>query len=431
MGEMTTVSCELLKVTNDPLDNLVPDVMEFIFQHLSWDELILISEINSLWYKTIGESSHCMARVKINIQNVSHLTNHNDLQTALPYSDCLIHSRRQYRNIYIDYLQQHKGEALIKFLSSILRKWKNVEILNAKFEDSTFLKDFNETVESMSLIRISCGANDRINKTLFPRLKCLKVFSCNKRLIEAVEECSTLSRLQISESEKVESKARSSKNLLLTNEKLETLIVLVNSYSTFFPTQVVVNIRFQLKKLVVDSWKDFSSQVDRECLKHLLKSQARSLKVVDINPWNGIDVLITCFTIPNLTDFTFNVKTREENIDWKIINFARNPSLKRIHVRNASKQESFDFYNAIFTAAPNLQVYKAKFMHFEDLNSLSSLCQHLEELYIDMFNVQFLPDENCLPKLKCFSSWDINDQLLRTLRNKSAKNKFEKLLTKL
>lgn len=404
--------------SNDPLSASVPsDVFDLIFQHLSWRNLLTSSEVSSSWYQTIGASPHCMNKIKINISNVSR-THEHDLETLNAH---LLINMRQYRNIYADFFRREKRD-IIEILRN--RRWKNVHLLSENFEDGKVVFELLQTVNNLTLSRINCDDDKSRSEStlLFPQLKCLRILSCNGALLKNLEECSTLTELLISHSESTE---ESFAKILVNNKDLKKLTV---RHRTILPRQVISQIQFKLSKLVIDSFDELASDDDRERLQEFLENQAQWLTTVDINPWSGSQILKICLQMPKLEDFSCSLKNREDDLDWKRMNLATSASIKRFHIRSASPRESLNFFDNIFEKLPNLKIYKTKWMHFEDLFSLSLRCKNIEELYVENFNVNLLPNDNCFPNIKRFKSWDTSDDLMRSLTAKGAKNYFEELI---
>lgn len=417
--------------SRDPLEVLHSDLFDLIFQHLPWGNLLASSAVNSLWYEAIGTSSSCMNKLKLNIQNRSREGEHISLEVLNAHSSLRV-DKRHYRNIYADFSHLNREEVL-QILEPNERKWKSVQLLNENFVDGTFLYYFCQGVECLELARISVNCDQTAREKLvwdFPRLTRLKIFSCNGTLVKHLENCSKLKEFVISESSSngENSYSESCVNILLNNNGLTTLMIFSPVYQTFFPRNIYARIQFKLKKLVIDSFKTDSKEDDRECMRNLLINQSGSLEAVDINLWCGSEILEICFRMPRLKDFSCNVKEREENLEWNRINLTMSESILRFHIRNVCRRESLNFFDVVFTNLPNLKVYKSKFMHFEDLISLSHRCKSLEELFIENFNVSWLPSENCFPMLRRFKSWDVNDDLIDSLTAKGAKNHFEELL---
>lgn len=408
----------------DPFDILHSDVFNLIFQHFSRHELLELSTVNSLWYQTIALSPQCMSKLKINILRSLHSNNNNDLETAgLQKELNSLISIRQYRNIYADFTQQSK-QKILDILSPCERKWKSVELLNENFKGERFFEYFQETAESLILTRINCEEESSTNSS-FPRLKCLKISSCNESLLKILEDCSSLKTLHFQTACDTSSLHDRLANLLSNNKNLEEMTLFF--HRSLLTRQIIAKCQFNLKTLVIDSSCGFTTE-DRECLAAFLKCQSGSLEVVDINPWSGPLVIEQCLKMEILKDFTYNVDNWEQNLDWNTFNLTRNLSIERFHLRSASPHEPPSFYDAMFSNAPNLKVYKAKCMQFQDLVLLSSRCKNLEELYIEEFDVAMLPNESCFPRLKKFRSWNVNEELMKSLNAKGAKNMFEEFI---
>lgn len=412
--------------SKDPLENLPSDLYDLVFQHIPPLHLLSLSSVSTLWYSIIGESPSAMKKLKIT------LTHLNSLGMKAPEKNLSsLFTSRQYRNIYADF-SEHKHQDILKVLEPEKRRWRNVHLLNASLESGKFFDFFQETVENLTLARINCDIleEERKEAKSFINLKCLKIFSCNANLMKNLDKCSNLTELHVSESETSGQRPeREIMEKLLTNNKdLENLSIFSHTAEILLPKQIKARLPFRLKKLVIDSFKEFSSADVRERLVEFLKSQAGSLSILDINPYVGLETIQVCFDMPKLRDFTFNVMNREENIEWNRINLNENESVERLHLRDVSPRESTILYDLLFSKTPNLRVYKARFVHLEDLALLSAKCRKLEELYVENFDVSVLPNDGCLPKLKKFKSWDINEDLVKSLRNKGAKNDFEKLV---
>ena len=323
-------------------------------------------------------------------------------------------SKRKYRNIYVDFTDQNK-KRILRILKSVKRRWRIAYLLNENFQDRRFLKNFDASVETLTLARINCATPTK-NIFLFPRLKSLNMMSCNEHLITNFKNCRTLSELQVSESE---STGESFNELLRNNKDLKKLSIIF--HTSIFKT-IPEQLEFKLTKLVIDTFNEFISSDDRRSMKALMLLNSQSLEFVDINPWCGTEIIQVCFQMRNLRDLTFNAKNREDDLNW---NLSSNSTIQRIHIRDVSDYEHVSFYDQIFKSAPRLEVYKSKIMHSEDLLALSLRCENIQELYIEEFNVSSLPAENCFKNFTRFKSWDTNDDLMRNLMDKGAKNMFE------
>lgn len=416
------------KISCDPLEGLHCDIFDLIFQHLSWRDVLTASTVNSFWYGTIAVSPKCMDKLKLNIPMIEC----GDLQQM--YAN-VMSSERQYRNIYADFLRLAENNLQVLSAPQLFRSyqnWRNVHILNGTFEDESFLGIFHASVENLSLQRVTCGSMKNIIKKggsmTFPKLKKLKLFSCNRFVAEHFASCTKLEQLQFSETVDDFNLAKESfASILINNKGLEQLTIYAKSCHSLLSQQVITQFKFHLKHLVIETFDEHSTADFRRCLREFLASQASSLEVVDINGWNGAEVLETCLKMPRLKNLSYNVK-HSEYVDWTRVKLPINNSITRFNLRDILPHESFDFLNTMFAAVPKLRIYKAENMRIGDLVALSSRCLNLEELYIENFDVEQLPNENCLPRLKQFKSWDVSDELLKSLKSRGAKNLFEELI---
>lgn len=416
------MECECYGVGDDPLEVLHINVVELIFQHFSWHEVLSASTVSQLWYDTIAESPNCMKKLKINI--LKRHANRCDLQEMEMHVNVLI-SSRQYRNIYADFSHQNSCD-LLKVLSG--RNWKDVHLLNSDFDDGEFLTYFCDTVEGLTLQRISCGESrsnkGEANRMTFPRLQQLVVQSCNGALLSDLECCTNLKELCYSEKQVNHlDEKQNIKNLLTNNRKLEKLTIFSQTCELSIPSEI----HFNLTRLSINSMNGASSDDNRRCLREFLLSQSATLEVVDLSAWSGVEVLEICLRMPKLTDLSCSLR-HNGNLNLSNARLSRNHSLTRLSFRDIDSRESISTYDAMFDCTPNLRVFKAENMCLDDLISLSLRCRELQELYIENFNVALLPSENCLPKLTKFKSWDVHDELIKSIKAKGAKNLFEELI---
>lgn len=416
------------KMSCDPLVGLHCHVFDLIFQHFSWRDVLTASTVNSLWYGTTAVSPECMNKLRLHIPMIEC----GDLEQMYANE---MSSERQYKNIYADFLRHANNNlqrlSAPKFFGND-QNWRNVHILNGTFDDESFLVIFHDSVETLSLQRVTCGSAKKIiNKSgsmTFPKLKKLKLFSCNRFVAEHFARCKKLKQLQISETTDGFSLAKESfASILINNEGLKQLTIYAKSCHSLLSQQVISQLKFHLKHLVIETFDEGSTADFRRCLREFLASQASSLEVVDINGWNGAEVLETCLKMPRLKNLSYNVKHREY-VDWTRVKLPINNSITRFNLRDIWPHESFEFLNTMFAAVPKLRIYKAENMRIGDLITLSTRCPNLEELYIENFDVEQLPNENCLPRLRQFKSWDVSDELLKSLKAKGAKNLFEELI---
>lgn len=404
----------------NPLQVLHNDVFDLIFQHWSCQDILTASTVNFLWHTSIAVSPKCMSKIIFNIP-VEHI---ELMETT--------NVRRRYRNIFADFLRSKENNVQLLLSPAVFGsyKWRCVQLLNGTFPDASFLGIFEESVENLSLQRITCGdSNNSSSRSMtFPNMKFLKLFTCNGFVVKQFERCKNLKELQISEAvDGCQHAMKSYENILINNEDLEQLTIFASSCSLILTENVIKNVKFKLKKLVIESYNNHSTADFRRRLREFLASQASSLEVVDVNGWNGAEVLRECLKMPRLANLSYNVKP-SEIVDWTRASLPTNCSIKRLTLRDIPTHDSFDVCDKIFSALPNLRIYKAEIMQTEDLISLSTRCPLLEELYIENFNVKQLLSETCLPKLNRFKSWDVSDELVKSLKSKVTRSKFEELI---
>lgn len=380
----------------DPLRILHFDVYDLIFQHVSPQNLLKSSEVNPLWYLSIGNSQKCMKKIRI------HLSYRN--------ANCNLHSisERKYRNICADF-SQYEQKDVLRILSMPQQNWQSVEFYNGNFESANFIKNFSETVESLSLIRVN--VKEKVaeeNVSNFPRLKSLKMIESSSELIR---NCSNLSSLEIRKSS---SDCKFLRSILMKNKKLKKLSIFDGSLHSSLFWQIT----FTLCELRIGSSTQITEE-DQKIFNDFLTRQSPSLQIIALNSWFGLRVIKTCFVdMPRLTDFSFT--QNDELIDWKNIELTTNSSITRLCVSKIS--------DVFICATPNLKVFKTEKLEFDDLNCLVQRCNNLEELYVETFDVSELPKLNSFPKLKKFKSWDVDENLMNKLKKNNSRNHFEELI---
>lgn len=401
----------------DPLNNLHSDVFDLIFQHLSWNELATLSTACKRWYQAIAESRACMGKVEVKISNSSRQLSCNQRGSLMT-----LHSasriQRHYQNITADFSDQKKFQ-ILKIMKPACRRWRSVHLLNARFAKENFASTFCDTVVLLTLTRVQCINNTDDLIFSFPRLKELKLISCNENALKIFGKCSGLKKLHVSASTGCDGVT----DILVNNASLEDLSVCVTDFSKIFSAENIEKVTFKLKKFAIESFKDFTAE-DKKTLKIFLLTQSQSLEIVYLNPWCGTDIIETCWWIKQLKDFSFNLHRREDEIDWSRISLPINSAIQRINLCDVSKSEDASFYEMIFRSAPNLKIYKSKCMQAEEFQILSSRCKQLQQLYIEEFDISVLPTDP-LPNVEKFRSWEVNDILLQTLKAKVSRNDFE------
>lgn len=401
----------------DPLESLHSDVFDLIFQHLSWNELAISSTICKSWYEAIAESRACMEQVEVKISNASCHLNRDHHVSFKPLHSAS-RNQRHYRHITADFSDRSRFQ-ILKIMKPACRLWRSVHLLNARFANEKFAVNFCDTVVLLTLTRVKCNNNTDVLSFSFPRLKELKLISCNDNVLTIFRKCSGLQKLHVSAS----TVCAGVTDILVNNAGLEDLFICVPDLSKVFSVNLIEKFTFKLKKIAIESFNDFTAE-DKNSLKVLLQTQSQSLEIVHLNPWCGTEIIETCWRMKRLIDFSLNLHRREDDIDWSRMSLPINPTIQRINLCDVSKNEDASFYESIFESAPNLKIYKSKCMQAEEFQILSSKCKQLQELYIEEFDICVLPTDP-LPNIEKFRSWEVNDILLQTLKAKISRNDFE------
>lgn len=156
----------------DPLEKLVIDVWDMIFQHFAVKDIIKVTLVSPLWNKSIGESRISMSKVWLKfywpLDNVTSLYN----------------SQRKYQNFKVQ-------RELLSPLIPVYKKhqWRKVMIRDFEMDPNDYIKLMNKlskTIEELELWNVAVFWKSQsvdLAPIDFPQLQRLEFFDTSHQLL--------------------------------------------------------------------------------------------------------------------------------------------------------------------------------------------------------------------------------------------------------
>lgn len=345
----------------DPMIVLPNELHEFIFQHLTQNEVLNASEVSQLWYQETLDSKCCRMTFKININDIFELPGREDLKQ-------LQNSRRIYTNIhikwdYLGYINNNECWDLIKAHS------QNIEILSIV---NLMLVDEYETtlvISKLKKLTISHQTNWLYNPTYVllnsnSNLTCLVLdVNFDMRFCDFFEENETLKELELSS------------NLILS-------LLLIDALN---------DVKFKLTKLKIS--RSIFSFMDNN-LNTFLLSQADSLEEIEV------------FGVPTeIFNLIFN--------DFKVIRVFNVRRIYNFYYINVNPNETIRTFTSdlpleglapIIIAATNLEVL---YVHILKLDMMEFIARNARCLRKLLYKVRIGDIHGCYKNLKALTT-DLN-----------------------
>lgn len=346
--------------SKDPMIVLPNELHEFIFQHLSQNDVLNASEVSQLWYQETLDSKSCARTFKINICDIFELPGSEDLKQ-------LQNSLRMYSHIHIrwDYLGSDSNECwnLIKTQSQDI---ETLSIINLMLADGI---ETNLVIPKLKKLTISHQTNWIYNPTYAllnsnNNLTCLVLdVDFDMRFCEFFEENQTLKELQLSS------------NLILS-------LLLMDALN---------DVKFKLTKLKIG--RSVFSFMDHNFNTFLL-SQADSLEEIEI------------FGVPTeIFNLIFN--------DFKVIRDLNVRRIYNFYYINANPNETIRTFTSdlpleglapIILAATNLEVLNVHILKLDMMEFIARNARCLRKL---LYKARIGDVHRCYKNLKTLTT-DIN-----------------------
>lgn len=343
--------------SKDPMIVLPNELHEFIFQHLTQNEVLNASEVSQLWYQETLDSKCCRRTFKININDIFELPGREDLMQ-------LQNSRRIYTNIhikwdYLGYINNNECWDLIKAHS------QNIKILSIV---NLMLVDEYETtlvIPKLKKLTISHQTNWLYNPTYVllnsnNNLTCLVLdVDFDMRFCDFFEENETLKELELSS------------NLILS-------LLLMDALN---------DVKFKLTKLKIS--RSIFSFMDNN-LNTFLLSQADSLEEIEV------------FGVPTeIFNLIFN--------DFKVIRVFNVRRIYNFYYINVNPNETIRTFTSdlpleglapIIIAATNLEVLNVHILKLDMMEFIARNARCLRKL---LYKVRIGDVHGCYKNLKALT----------------------------
>lgn len=396
----------------DPLNFVFPELHETIFQHFSVRELKNLTLVSKSWHEKITNSKSLDRFVFLVFE-----TSQEDLDSTLKI---LLASERRYKNVSINlnnFTFNDSYENCPPLTFKCVRY--SYGILPKSLSPLACIEDH---VRQLEITKMVCETEE-INFNLnFNNLEQLSLY-CNYGNVNLIfKNCENLKFLSFTQRNNSDSN-EVIKTLLKNNEKLQTLRLNLKDGESI--KEVMKNCKFNLKNLVFNCDEEMPRGL-KETLLEIIKTQINSLTEVSVNKSCGVDVLQRIFCIKNLRFLSLNLEHGRENIFDIFLDL--NPSVNQLNIDDL-KVDSF-LVQKVIKSLPNLRFYKTALMQFEDMIEIEKNCKNLQELYVENFYVEKIPNYGFFKNLKAFKTMDIDDVLLKSLKAKDVKERshFENLI---
>jgi hypothetical protein len=285
------------------------------------------------------------------------------------------------------------------------------------------------TVRDLSLCNIDCSLEcGGLDSFEFPHLRHLTLYKNTDTIDRLFIECHSL--LTLSYTERCDdSDPRIIERLLLNNTGLQILGLRIVKCSQ--PLQTIVpKCKFRLQKFSFYGHKLNARMPleSRSLLCEFLRHQKDCLEILNVDQWCGVDALRMIFNIETLNNLSFNINHKGETINHVHIN--ANPAIQRVDISEMVDTDSV-VLSHVLRAVPNIVIYKACSMQYQDMMIIERHCANLRELYVEEFSVLALPPySDSFAKLTKFKSLDINTEIVMIIlaKDEEKRGHFERLI---
>lgn len=177
----------------DPIEIFPAEIVENIFHHLQWNEVIESTLVSSSWNDFVGGSLRCMDKFGLRLDNRKS----SDISSEIGF----LIGKRKYRNARIDYGWFKDSEDKIYDLMKSNRFWRSVNMFRLTFSSASSFNNFIETLEDsveeigLQFVEI-CHHDEPVKTFSFKKLKALSLSNCDENICEKLfTNCSSLHKL--------------------------------------------------------------------------------------------------------------------------------------------------------------------------------------------------------------------------------------------
>lgn len=358
----------------DPLEYFPIEVAESIMQYLKPNELLLASEVSTLWYETIGSSMKLMKKITIRGPGFEDEV---DI-TRVGVTD-IFTSPRKYQNIDFS-CRAYTVHQVCSILTVPGRKWRKVYLTNKHFKSDDFITLINavqSSVEELKLWWISTDISDiDVEHLTFPKLQVLGVTYGDVLQSRVFQKCCTIKELSL-KMEYLEEEYIGVIKQIADNNYLERLEISPEVFRKVFQSKYCFDFeRMKLKSFEIDDGIDIFSQFPNDPIKmflKLLESQMNTLQDITVSTWMGLDVVKLMFRLPKLSTLKLGwMNSREVTAEWINSQLCVNKNMRSFGFNDRS--ESLIIMQEFLKKTPNMT-------HLELLSIDQGMMEHLSNTF--------------------------------------------------
>lgn len=324
----------------DPMEYFrgIPDVIDLVYQHFEFRDLMALTEINTSYHDFVVNSAKYMKKVKLvvspevaeserNYQNVKVLRN----QLSLPSTASLILKFKSCRSIEIE------GNFDLNDLLALddVLGFKELTLFSLRVGNGRF-----------------CGK--AIRHSYSPVLN--NVTTLNFRDYSFITVNDMIKR------------CRNVKKLSLTD---------VKSLMYFYTLPALEHL--QLEELEISDYSDYNFEPEKADLFKFMKSQSKSLKVLSMDIWVGLPTLKVIMEMPQLIHLDlYELAKSHLHMTWNNLALPTSNSIEHLQLQDYQNNEAL--LECFVVACPKLRKLKVNSLSENASRIISSRLPQLEEL---------------------------------------------------
>lgn len=329
----------------DPIESFgnVPEIVDLIFQHFEFQDLMNISTANSLYHNFIFSSSKCMKKVKLLVSS--------DVE--------MVQSTRYYQNV--KFSRKIETQKVVSFLLKS-KLWKSIDLKG--ITNLKFLEEFKHLEELV--LREPSSIKEEFK---LARLKKLEIDDCHQDLVLAiVKESSKLSKLSVTNVKPME-------KLLQNLTDLEQL---------------------KLEEFSLSEYSTYNFDQNKSELLDFLKSHVKSLKKLIMDIWVGLPVLQFILCMPDLKHLELFELSKSCYVKWDELDFPTSKSITHLNLENMSGDKNL--LKFFLKACPNVKCLSLFELNSNLMDVISTDGKNIESLktcMIEKIIVKERLDKDC------------------------------------
>lgn len=387
----------------NPLDffSNVPHIFDLILDHLSVQDILNVSLVNTASYKSTTES--IIFRRKVKLRVTKDLLECND--------EVIARCVRIYHNLELD--MNHR---FYQKIFSVLSQFDGVKFLELKNcllttgEFNRILRMQNNLVELKldDLTFEDVNLDELANIRELTKLKYLQVKAVPDILVHPLlVKCKNLKRLSI-----MQLSRKTPIDAVLQNLSNDT--------------------QFKLEQFEICDYGYYNFDQEKIGLLSFLERSFETLKVLEFDVWTGISSLQLVFKMPYLQKLRlYELAHADKDIDWNSVVLPRNTGIKYLNLQDVNNHKNLS--STLFKAVPKVEFIEVYALNYEDLQEIGKSCSDLIELNAYFLDINeshtTIFKENLFKNLKrcnIAANDDLRQHILN--RNEGERTNFEKLL---